>query len=88
VSDAEIAAFGAKGDIGWCVTDSLLLTQSGHWDGGSRVVTLAAEKGSEQSQNCSNQRYTQEQENGFQDPNNPWVIVHPIRHPSPHSGPP
>src|SRR5665809_132220 len=20
-------------------------------------------------------------------PNNPWVIVHPIRHPSPHSGP-
>jgi len=64
------------------------MTQSGHWDGGSRVVTLAAEKRSEQSQNCSNHRYTQEQENGFHDPNNPWVIVHPIRHPSPHSGPP
>ncbi len=27
----------------------------------------------EQSQNCSDQRYAQEQENGFQDPHNPWV---------------
>ena len=51
-------------------------------------ILAGCREGSEQSQNCSNQRYTQEQENGLQDPHNPWVIVHPIRHPSRHSGPP
>jgi hypothetical protein len=42
------------------------LTPGGHL--GWWIAGLAAGKRSEQSQNCSNQRYTQEQENGFQDP--------------------
>src|SRR5262245_680334 len=43
---------------------SSTIARSGHWEGGSRVVRrafrLAVEHGSEQSQNYSNHRYTQE----------------------------